>query len=269
MLIKLASDFREHLTETEQNIVAFLNGNMEKVASMSIIDVADATYSSPATVSRAVKKCGISGFAELRYILAQELATAKETIDVNEIFNKSRLEVLNTIDHLKIETILSVVKELCQAKRIYLLSCGLSKHVAQEFALKLQLLGYNILSIADDSAIMQEITRNVKAQELVIIFSLSGKTEELVRAAENVISLGARIVCITCGTPEATLARMANIAIFGYKHSHVSIKTVDATSRLPLYVISRIIVDYLVIQHQQEKEKAAQKRAARKRWHRF
>ena len=269
MLIKLASDFREHLTETEQNIITFLNGNMEKVTSMSISDVADATYSSPATVSRAVKKCGISGFAELRYILARELAITKENMDVNEIFNKSRLEVLNTIEHLKIETILAVVKELCHAKRIYLLSSGLSKHVAQEFALKLELLGYNIFSVADDPDIMQEITRNIKAQELVVFFSLSGKTKELVHAAENAFSLGARIICITCGTPETALARMANIAIFGYKHSHVAIKTVDATSRLPLYVISRIIIDYLVMQHQQEKEKAAQKRATQKRWRRF
>ena len=268
MLIKLTQDFQERLTETEHNVIAFLNGNMEKITAMSISDVADATYSSPATVSRAVKKCGISGFAELRYLLAQQANVKQDNLEVNEIFNKSLLEVSNTIDHLNIDTILSIVKEIHQAKRIYLLSRGLTEHVAQEFALKLQILGYNILPNSDPS-IMQEITQRIHARELVIIFSLSGKTKELVHAAENAVSLGARIICITCGTPETALARMANIAIFGYKHSHVAIKTVDATSRLPLYVISRIIIDYLVMQHQQEKEKAAQKRATQKRWRRF
>ena len=37
---------------------------------MSILEVAEQTFSSPATVSRTIKKCGISGFAELRYLLA-------------------------------------------------------------------------------------------------------------------------------------------------------------------------------------------------------
>ena len=58
------------------------------------------------------------------------------------------------------------------------------------------------------------------------------------------------------------VARIAHAAVFGYKHHHVSITSVDATSRLPLYVISRIIVDYLTMQQQQEQEKAARKEAA-------
>ena len=109
---------------------------------------------------------------------------------------------------------------------------------------------------------MQEITSHVKKHELVIIFTLSGKTPELLRAAENASSLGARIITVTCGDPGTALARIAQVAVFGYKHQHVSIKSVDATSRLPLYVISRIIVDYLTMQQQQEQEKAARKEAA-------
>ena len=175
MLIKIDHDFHEHLTETEKKVINFINMNVEAISSMSISDVAEKTFSSPATVSRTIKKCGISGFAELRYLLTQETQTKKDDVDVNEIFNKSLLEVSNTIDHLSIDTILDVVKEIRSAKRIYLLSRGLSEHVAQEFALKLQILGFNVFENSDP-AIMQEMTSHVKKQELVIIFSLSGKT---------------------------------------------------------------------------------------------
>lgn len=268
MLIKIDHDFHEHLTATEKKVINFINMNVDKISSMSISDVAEATYSSPATVSRTIKKCGISGFAELRYLLTQQATSKQDDIEVNEIFNKSMLEVSNTIDHLNIDTILSVVKEIRHAKRIYLLSRGLTEHVTQEFALKLQLLGCNVFSNSDPS-IMQEVTSHVKNKELVIIFSLSGKTPELIKAAENAASLGARIITITCGDPATPLARIAHVTVFGYKHSHVSIKTVDATSRLPLYVISRIIIDYLVMQTQQEKEKAARKEAAYRKEHFF
>ena len=268
MLIKLDHNFHEHLTETEKKVINFINMNVEKIASMSISDVADATFSSPATVSRTIKKCGISGFAELRYLLAQQQETRTDDTDVNEIFNKSLLEVSNTIDHLSIEDILSVVKELRSASRIYLLSRGLSEHVAQELALKLQILGYNVFENSDPS-IMREVTSHVKRNELVIIFSLSGETPELLRAAENAASLGARIVCITCGAPTVPLARIAQLTIYGYKHQHVSIKSIDATSRLPLYVISRILVGYLTMQKNQEAEKKRQKDEAYRKQHYF
>ena len=63
-------------------------------------------------------------------------------------------------------------------------------------------------------------------------------------------------------TPEivalnSPLARIAHVAVYGYKHKHVSITSVDATSRLPLYVISRILIDYITKQMNTEEEKAA------------
>lgn len=266
MLIKLA-DLHGHLTETEQEVIQFLNRNVDKISSMSISDVAEATYSSPATVSRTVKKCGISGFAELRYIITQQSkSSGSDDLALNEIFNKSLLEVTNTIERLSIDTILSVVRELGKAERIYMLSRGLTEHVADEFCLKLQLLGFNVLSNSDPS-IMQEICNHVKKNELVVIFSLSGQTAELVHAAENARSLGVPIICITCGAPDVPLARMANVTVFGYKHRHVSIKAVDATSRLPLSVISRIIIDYLTQQMEEKKKTAAAKEAVLKQRH--
>lgn len=214
MLIKIDHDFHEHLTETEKKVINFINMNVEAISSMSISDVAEKTFSSPATVSRTIKKCGISGFAELRYLLTQETQTKKDDVDVNEIFHKSLLEVSNTIDHLSIDTILDVVKEIRSAKRIYL---------------------------------------------------LSGKTPELLTAAENASSLGARIITITCGDPDVPLARIAHVAVYGYKHKHVSITSVDATSRLPLYVISRILIDYITKQMNTEEEKAARKKEAERK----
>ena len=61
------------------------------------------------------------------------------------------------------------------------------------------------------------------------------------------------------------VARIAHAAVFGYKHHHVSITSVDATSRLPLYVISRILIDYITKQMNAEEEKAARKKEAERK----
>ena len=93
MLIKIDQNFHKHLTETEHTVITFLNAHVEDIMRMSITDVAEATYSSPATVSRTIKKCGFSGFAELRYRVARETESAgHDSLAVNEIFNKSLLE---------------------------------------------------------------------------------------------------------------------------------------------------------------------------------
>ena len=57
-------------------------------------------------------------------------------------------------------------------------------------------------------------------------------------------------------------ARIAHAAVFGYKHHHVSITSVDATSRLPLYVISRILIDYLTKQLEEARAAAEKKESS-------
>ncbi|MEI3233821.1 MAG: hypothetical protein V8S33_05230 [Intestinibacter bartlettii] len=36
--------------------------------------------------------------------------------------------------------------------------------------------------------------------------------------------------------------------MIAYKHSHIAIKEFEVSSRLPLYIISRVIIDYMVLE---------------------
>ena len=94
---------------------------------------------------------------------------------------------------------------------------------------------------------MKKVSADIKPNELMIIFSLSGTTDELVFSAENAKSVGAKLITCTC-TENSPLVKMADIPLWGYKHKHTSITTVDVTSRFPLYVLSRIIIDYLIME---------------------
>lgn len=267
MLINIEHDFLNKLTDTEKNVISFINGNAESIANMSISDVAEATYSSPATVSRTIKKCGISGFAELRYMLTQQVEAKQDSVDVNEIFNKSLLEISNTIESLSIDTILKAVDILRNANRVFIFSKGLSNNVASELALKLQVINMNVI-FNSDSNIMQEISSHAGMDTAVIIFSMSGSTPELISAAEKASMMGAKIISITCAPPELPLNRLAHVRIKGYCHHNRTFTKVDVTSRLPLYVMSRILVDYLMLQYQQDEvKKLAKDKSKSKSYH--
>jgi len=245
LIIEISDDILRRLTVTEKSVVSYINSNEDKLANMSIVDVAEESFTSPATVSRTIKKCGLEGFSELRYKISARGDYNKDSKKVNEILGKSLTEVTKTIENISISKVLEIVKLIKESKRIYILARGLTELVAQEFNLKLQLLGYNAFLIVDPN-IMKKICKTLKKEELVIIFSLRCNTEEIIESAKSASNSGAKIV--TCSCVKGTdIEKISNVTLVGYKQSRTSIREFEVTSRLPLYIISRAIIDYLII----------------------
>lgn len=116
MIIELSPNILENLSKTELEIVNFINDNEERLSELSIVDIAFETYSSPSTVSRAIRKCGINGFNELRYKLTQKVEN-KEIHDLNEIMNKSLIEATSVIEHMSLTNLLNILHTIRDAKR--------------------------------------------------------------------------------------------------------------------------------------------------------
>lgn len=243
MLIAVDRTVLAGLTRTEQEIVRFINENEERLSQLSIIDIAEETFSSPASVSRAIRKCGIGGFQELRY----KMTAAAKRADVcrmGEAVNNSLLEVQRTIDEVSVAAVLDVVEAIRNAKCILVLGRGLTEYVAEEFCLKLQLLDHNAIVIRDPN-IMRTRTARMRGDELVFAFSLGGRTPELLESAQNAALRGAKVVACCCDAA-APLVEMADHAVVGCRQPQRDIDGYEVDSRLSLHLLSRILVDYLV-----------------------
>ncbi|MBE0069780.1 MurR/RpiR family transcriptional regulator [Thermoanaerobacterium thermosaccharolyticum] len=245
MIVKLDFEKLKELTNTEKKVINFINANENKLSYMSIVDIAEETFTSPATVSRAIKKCGLNGFTELRYLVSKRENYNSDIGQINEILKKSLIEATNTIEQISINNILKSVDLIKNSTKIYVLARGLTELVAEEFSLKLQLLGYNVFEISDPN-IMRKITMEIKPQELLFVFSLNGKTPELIESVENAVSIGANIISCCC-SENSKLKELSTIYLKGFKYEHSSISKFEVTSRLPLNIISRIIIDYLAM----------------------
>lgn len=244
MLINITNNIIENLTKTELTIIQYLNENEKNLTNMSIVDIAFETFSSPSTVSRAIRKCGINGFNELRYKI--ELPKKeKSLISINEIMKKTLVEANEVLQRISLKNILNVINKISRYsnKQIYVFSRGPTEQVAKEFSFRLQLLGYNILT-TEDPAIMVTLSEKIKDQ-LVIIFSLNGKTKELIEVAKNCYLKKVELIAITCAV-DSPLLKYASLYLLGYSHKKIAIKEYDVTSRIPLFMLSRILVDYLV-----------------------
>ena len=110
MIIKLDDKVKSELTNSEEQVIKYINENESKLVNMSIVDIAEETFTSPATVSRAIKKCGLNGFIELRYTLSKKNKKEDDSKDINEIFSKSLIETRQTIENLSVNSILEVLE---------------------------------------------------------------------------------------------------------------------------------------------------------------
>ncbi len=243
MIIPLDADILESLTKTEREVVHFINSNEARLSQLSIVDIAYETFSSPATVSRAIRKCRINGFNELRYKLASG-ASDKQVVDVNEILNKSLIEASRTVEQISMADVLKSIRLIQEARKVYVFARGMTEYVANEFCFKLQLMNVDAM-MTDDPKIMVSISRTISPRNLVVIFSLNGHTPELVESAMNANAMGCPVVTCSCNS-ESELGPYSTVHIVGYKHSHVSFRSYEVTSRLPLLIISRVLVDELV-----------------------
>lgn len=245
MIIRLEEDQWKTLTDAEKSVITYINNNEELIPEKSISEMAEESYTSPATVSRTIRKSGFDGISELRYRISARNEFNQEAMIVNAIFQKSMLECQKTIENLKVPTILEVVKRIKRAKKIYLLARGATVLVAEEFEMQLQLLGNNVW-IMRDSEHMKRSNLIFKEDDLVIIFTVKNSTPELGMAAKFAKENKAYVVSCTC-LPRSELNQYSDVYVVGYTKYDYAIKEFLVTSRLPLQIISRTIIEYLTL----------------------
>ena len=73
MIIKFTEDLENQLTEAERQVIEYINQHEDQFLKLTITELAEKSFTSPPTVSRAVRKCGYNGLSELRYKLSAKI----------------------------------------------------------------------------------------------------------------------------------------------------------------------------------------------------
>ena len=245
MLIEVTEELKANLTASELQVVNWLNENEEKIPDDSINQIPEESYTSPATVSRAIRKAGFNGIAELKYRISAKMNYVADEKVVNEIFNKTLTECRKTIEALDVETILRVIRYIKFSEKIYIVARGTTKLIARDFEFQLQMLGYNAYLLSD-SQILKVSYKLFKEDDLVIIFSVKNSTPELALAAKYAKEKGGRVVTCCCilGT---SLEQYSDLSVLGGAKNHNLIEEFSIVSRLPLHIISQTLIDYLML----------------------
>lgn len=196
--------------EAEKKIADYMMEHKADVVDMTVGELAKASGTSDATVSRFCRRCGFKGFHSLKLALAREVLE-EERGDVNisndidrhdlsqslqNILANKVAELTETVNMMKPENLEQILDKLEQARMVQLAAVGNTIPVALDGAFKFNQLG--IAAVAGDIWESQTAyTFNLGPEDVILIISNSGSSKRLMTLAQGAKENGCTLILIT------------------------------------------------------------------------
>lgn len=123
--------------------------------------------------------------------------------DMMQLMGAKIRSIAKTIPDREVETFLS---ELLHAHRIYVMGAGRSGLVAKAFAMRLMHLGLQAFVVGET------ITPAMNRDDVMVIFSGSGRTKTIADIAETAHRIGANI-CLITSNPDSRIGRLSTCTV--------------------------------------------------------
>lgn len=246
---------KNKLSSSEKYLWEYIQNNLDDIPNLSIVKLSEDANVSTATIVRTTKKMGYSGYTDFRQQLTikrrdtqQYKNLEKVDHDIKQAILKNKYEVDNTLKMLNVGSIEDAIQKIKKSSDIYIFARGFSEFIAQELLVKLQLLGKNCV-LSTDPNIIVTMSKRIKREDLVIFITLNGETKELVAGAKNAFDNGVSTLTITTNE-DGSIIKYSEMVLLAFKSQTSYFPDYEVRSRLPLQVISRILLDSYVIRTQ-------------------
>lgn len=211
--------------EAEKKIADYMMENKAAVVDMTVGELARASGTSDATVSRFCRRCGFKGFQNLKLALAREvLEEEQKDLNVSNDIDRANIsqslqnilankvaeltETVNMMDPGNLEQILA---KLESARMVQLAAVGNTIPVAMDGAFKFNQLGIPAVT-GEVWETQAAYTFNLGPDDVVMIISNSGTSKRLQSMAEGAKENGSTVIAIT-NNPESPLAQISDYRI--------------------------------------------------------
>ncbi len=214
-----------NLSEKEKYYFQKIEYYSSEIPSMSINTLAEKVYTSPASISRLVKKLGYDNFKDFKQSFVPQIKTDNDSTlraHIDHIFNTFPCIIDSCL-----------VPAIIEAKSIYIVCFGNSVGLGQELALTLSREGYIVFKIYD-SDFIDQIEATIKNGDLVIYISYNGTDVDMQKMAIKLKHKNKQILLTsTINTP---LSVHVSLII----NTHTSHLQLPFTTRLPLELLITI-----------------------------
>lgn len=163
------------LTDKEKQYICQIEYFANEIPALSIHELANRIYTSPASLSRLVKKLGYTSYKEFK----QSFITTNDNTQTSDTFS-SHIQSLFTCHESVINNYL--IPRIYSSHRIFIIAFGPSAAIAQELASTLNILNIDYMIIHDSDFITQ-LKSLITTEDFVIYISYSGNDPFMVQTA--------------------------------------------------------------------------------------
>ena len=243
------------LPNSERHIADYILEKRSSIAGMTARDIAEASGSSAASMSRFVKSLGYSSFAQLAFTLEHDssdpngLANAHSKISLDNLDEAIDFalavkieELTATARYLKSSKLSHVVQLIRNAGVTVFAGVGNTISIAQNAAFKLSQTGYRAIapSTSDGSALM---ALTLTADDVLVVLSTTGYSKRLVGVMENAHQVGATVVLVS-DRVDSELSKRADILLRTATHDRLLTQNLRF-SQNPLNFVIELITFFL------------------------
>lgn len=260
-------EYKKDASPTEMAIIDYILKNAEETSQMTIYNLAEKTFSSPSTIIRLCKKNGYTGYKSFIKDLIYEQAVRvnykdkhlKEltrTDEIEEIINKitheNILSLEETLQLIDYEVIKKAVNEIFNCEKLTIFGIGASLIVAKDAQLKFTRIN-KMSYVSEDWHTQLLMAKNMNENDLALVISYSGQTEEIVTCTEVAKENGATVISIT-NTDESPINKLADHAIYVASNEY-SFRSGAMSSRISqLNIIDILYTSYINRKYEQSLE---------------
>ncbi len=241
------------LSKSEKKIADYILENFSEIMYLSVTELGEKSGVGETSVFRFCKHIGLKGYHEFKLLVAQDVVKIenadKSTDDLkhyaevikDNIFEKIT-ESLNFLDLKQLDLALSY---LAKCKRICFMglgSSGISAQIAKERFMRLGI----IAEAAIDAHRQNTIASIFNCEDVIVAFSISGDTKDLMEALEMAHNNGVKIIVVTSYMKSA-MTRYADVVLITSGKEHFMEGGTLASSISQLYIVDILVTGFYLL----------------------
>lgn len=229
-----------NLNELESEIFKYINLNREKVANITIRELASQAHVSTTSILRLCKKFNCKGFSEFKIKLKIHIENQQK---INGKDDKSiYIEFLEMIEKDEYKELIKKSIELIKNKsNFWIMGCNISKILANYGAIYFTQMG-KMSSYISDPSIYKKY--NLYNDSVTIVLSVLGEEEDLIKRVKFLRYQGGKIISLT-NSKNNTIANLSDVNISYYSQLK-SFEGEYLPTQMPvMYLLEKIAQEYI------------------------
>lgn len=240
----------DDLSSTEQLVIDYILNNGD-FFNLKMQAIQENLHVSAPTIVRSIKKLSYRSFTDFKYALAN---SEKQEDELNSegshetLINTFSSDFSRTIYMMDKDKLFKIANVVFQSRRIFCMAMGSSVSVVNSLNRKLKQFGLWSNNYTE-AAPFRDIADVATKDDCLLIFSLSGKEEQILESVvENKIN-GVTIISVT-GFSNNPLANLSDLSLLTYQTPQ---KRTKLRSRLMLSVAAEIIFETILLKKEKDK----------------